>query len=326
MLQDTIKTQVVGIDIGYEQTTVALVDVRGNERAATSFSTTDYPNLNNYISRLSDEIVNLIESNGGYETIRSVGISSPSGNYLTGCIENSPRLPWKGQVPLAALLRDRLGLAVAVGNEAHVTALGEAAFGSAHGMKNFIVIVLAQGVGSCVFSNGRAHMGSGGFAGEFGHMCVEEDGRTCGCGGQGCLEAYCSWNGIIQTAQEMMAESDEPSLMRDLAELTPLTIKDCCDKGDKMAIEVFRKTGELLGISLANYASVVDPEAIIITGPVSAVGKWLLKPMDEAFESHVFHNITNKVKIFTSTLNTDEHSVLGASALAWSVKEYSLFK
>jgi glucokinase len=262
----------------------------------------------------------------GYENIRSVGISAPSGNFLTGCIEHSPNLSWKGEIPLAAMMRDRLGLAVAVGNDAYVMALGEATFGSAHGMRDFIVIVLDRGLGSCVFSRGQAYLGNGGYAGEVGHTCIDSEGRLCGCGHLGCLETYCNAEGIVLTAKEMLATTDEPSLMRQAAELSPKLIVEYCEQGDRLAIEVFRKTGETLGMSLANYASVVDPEAIIITGSVSKAGKWIMEPLNEAFEEHVFHNIQNKVKILTSSLDEDERAVLGASVLAWSVKEYSLFK
>ena len=128
------------------------------------------------------------------------------------------------------------------------------------------------------------------------------------------------------TAQEVMKESDKPSLMRDLEKLSPRTIAECCDKGDELAIEVFRRTGYVLGLGLANYASIVDPEAIILTGGISHAGKWISEPAYESFESHVFGNLRGKVKILTSQLNDRERDVLGASALAWSVPEYSLFK
>ena len=96
--------------------------------------------------------------------------------------------------------------------------------------------------------------------------------------------------------------------------------------GDELAIETYRRTGYLLGLSLANYASMVNPEAIIFTGSVSRVGKWLLEPANESFEQHVFHNIEGKVKFVLSTIEDDVRNVLGASALAWEVQEYSLFK
>ena len=211
-MNNTIKTKVVGVDINVDQTTVAIIDIRGAILAKDVFSTSDYPNVNNFVEVLSDRIVALAENSGGYENIRSVGISSPSANFKTGCIENASNLPWKGIIPLAAMLRDRIGLAVALGNDAHITALGERAFGLAHGMENFIVISLGHGgVGSCFFSNGRAHLGYLGFAGEVGHSCVEDGGRQCTCGRQGCLEEYVSNRGIVRTARDLMEASDEPA-------------------------------------------------------------------------------------------------------------------
>ncbi|SFC63395.1 glucokinase [Xylanibacter ruminicola] len=326
MEEYNIKTKVVGVDISNELTTYAIVDIRGNIIAEESFLTCGYSDVNNFVTALSDKIVNLVEANGGYETIRSIGVSSPSASSVSGCIENAANLPWKGIVPLSAMLRDRIGLAVGLSNDAHVSALGEYTFGCAHGMKNFIILSLGVGIGSCFFTAGDDHIGHNGYAGEFGHTCVVKNGRACGCGHTGCLESYVGAAGIVNTAKELMAESDAPTIMRNLEKLSPRTIKECCDQGDEMAIEVYRRTGEMLGLGLANYASLVDPEAIILTGGISHAGKWLLDPTCKSFEEHVFGNLRGKVKMLVSKLEDRERDVLGASALAWSVPEYSLFK
>jgi glucokinase len=324
---DQIKTRVVGIDIRENRTTYAIVNIRGEIVAQDYFRTSDYAEISEYITALTEHVLTLIEENGGYETIRSVGISAPSANFLTGCIENAANLKWKGVVPLAAMLQDQLGMAVAVANDAHITALGEKAFGSAHGMKDFIVVSISHGgLGSCIFTNGLPHLGFNGFAGEVGHTCVKIDGRPCGCGRKGCLETYVSDKGLVITAEEEIAKSNEPTLLSELDELNIRTITECCEKGDRVAIETFQRVGYMLGVGLANYASVVNPEAIILTGDMMQVGKWLLKPMRSAFEEHVFHNIRGKVRLLVSILKEGERDVLGASALAWDVKEYSLFK
>lgn len=321
-----IKTRVVGVDVSLEQTTCAIVDIRGNIIARDAFCTTDYPNISEYVTTLCNHIITLVDDNGGYESIRSVGIGVPSSNNTTGCIMNSPNMPWKGVIPLAAMLRDQLGLAVALANNTHIIALGEHAFGAAHGMKNFVIVSLGNGMGSCFFSNGSVYLGNGGYAGEIGHTCIRPGGRRCGCGQQGCLETYTTAKGILLTAHEVMAESDEPSLMRSAENLTTKMITAFCEQGDKLAIETYRRTGRLLGIGLANYASVIDPEAIIFTGGVAKSDRWLLEPAQEAFDEHVFPNIKGKVKFLNSVLDDRERDVLGASVLAWSVKEYSLFK
>lgn len=326
MEQESIKKKVIGIDISLEATTYAIVDVRGEMIVMDKFPTLDYPDINQFISALSDHLIEMVEKHGGYESIRSVGISAPSANFMTGSIENAPNLPWKGVVPLAAMLRDQLGIAVALANNAHVMALGEQAYGAAHGMRNFVLVSLGSGMGSCLFSNGIIHLGSDGFAGEIGHACIKPGGRLCGCGKQGCLETYTAARGIVLTAQEVMAESQEPSKMRQVEQLTPQIIADLCNEGDALAIETYRRTGYILGIGLANYASVVNPEAFIFAGQVSKAGRWLLEPASDSFEQHVFHNMVGKVKMVLSTIEDDVRNVLGASVLAWEVKEYSLFK
>jgi glucokinase len=140
------------------------------------------------------------------------------------------------------------------------------------------------------------------------------------------LEAYTASKGILRTASEVMAESDKPSKMREEEHLTPRMITEFCNQGDELAIETYRRTGHILGIGLANYASVIDPEAIIFTGGISKAGKWLLEPTNEAFEAHVFHNVQNKIKLLNSELSSTDCDLLGAGALAWKVEEYSLFK
>ncbi|MBQ9204224.1 MAG: ROK family protein [Prevotella sp.] len=321
-----IKKRVVGVDIGNARTTLAIIDVRGNVISHDSFPTSDYPDINKFVDQLTTVIIRMSEANGGYDTIRSVGISCPSAVYLSGCIENAANLPWKGVIPLEAMLRDRLGLAVALGNDAHNTALGEKMYGAAHGMKNFIVLNLGVGLGSCFFSEGHEHQGANGYAGEIGHTCIVDKGRLCPCGLQGCLEAYVAAAGIVQTAHEVMAESKTPSKMSQYEHLDPKLIAELCDEGDELAIKTYCRTGYLFGLGLATYASIVNPEAIIITGGVSHAGRWLLEPTKESFETHVFRNMRGKVRLILSDLNDAERDVLGASALAWEVPEYSLFK
>ena len=322
-----IKTRVFGVDLGLETTTYAIVNIRGKVIAKESFSTSDYDDINNYVSALYARLIRMAEENGGIELIRSVGISAPSANFKTGSIENASNLPWKGVIPLAAMLRDRMGLAVAVGNDGHVTALGEQTYGSAHGMKNFIVLTFTHGgVGSSIFIAGRPHLGANGFAGEIGHTCIVPDGRQCGCGSRGCLETYVSVFGMLQTARDILNESGEPSMMRNIANLTVQALLFCCQQGDALALEAIRRSGVILGRALANYASVMNPEAIILTGDILQFVEWLMPSVRQTIEENVFHNLRGHVRILASILDEENRTLLGASALAWDVKEYSLFK
>ena len=324
---DKIKTRVVGVDIREVRTTYAVVDIRGEIIAMDYFMTMDYPDVSDYVSALSEKIIMLVEENGGYEMIRSVGMSAPSANFMTGCIENAANMPWKGVVPLAAMLRDRLGLAVALANDAHVTALGEKAFGSAHGLKDFVVVSISHGgLGSCIFMDGKPHLGVNGFAGEVGHSCVEVGGRECGCGRRGCLETYCSDKGLVRTVEELLQAEELPSALKGLKNISVQSVAYYCDQGDQVAIEAMRRLGFMLGLGLANYASIINPEAIILTGEMVVYNPLLWPAMEKSFMDNVFGNIRDKVKVVVSNIDDHERNVLGASALAWKVKEYSLFK
>ena len=326
MIQNDIKTRVVGVDISLERTSIGIVDIRGEIIATDCYVTFEQPYIGDDLSVRGEHILNLVEANVGYDSIRSVGICSPSGNYRTCSIENAPNMPWKGVIPLAAMLRDRLGIAVALGNNAHAMALGEQTFGAAHGMRDFAIISIGHGLGSCFFSNGIVHLGNDGFAGEVGHTCFIPNGRQCGCGKRGCLETYTAANGIVTTAQEVLAERSEPSMMRQVERLSPKIIQEFCEMGDELAIETYRRTGYYLGVGLANYASVMNPEAFIFTGGIAQAGKWLFEPANESFEDHVFHNMQGKVKFMVSNLENRTRNMLGASVLAWTVKEYWMFK
>lgn len=119
-MEEEFKSRVVGVDLSSDRTTYAIVDIRGRIIASSYFETDKYPDINDYVSKLTDEIINLVEANGGYGIIRSVGISVPSACDILGRMVSPPNLPWKGNIPLAAMMRDRMGLAVALGNDAYV--------------------------------------------------------------------------------------------------------------------------------------------------------------------------------------------------------------
>ena len=143
---------------------------------------------------------------------------------------------------------------------------------------------------------------------------------------KGCLEEYVSTRGILQTVRELLEANNAPSKMRQKTDLTLDDIAECADEGDAIAIEAWRRSGEILGIALANYASIVNPEAVIITGELTKYCGRMWPAMEKAFLENVFGNIRDKVKVVVSKINDHERNVLGASALAWKVKEYSLFK
>ena len=125
MVETSMKDKVFGVEISIERTAYAIIDIRGNIIARDEFATTDYTNINDFVSALCEKLVEMMLAHDVFGAIRSVGISAPSTNFMTGCIVNAVNFPFKGIIPLAAMMRDRLGMAVAVANKAHVRALGE---------------------------------------------------------------------------------------------------------------------------------------------------------------------------------------------------------
>ena len=204
-------------------------------------------------------------------------------------------------------------------NDANAAAQGEMMYGLAKDMKNFIMITLGTGVGSGIVCDGKLVYGSDGLAGELGHVVVEPNGRQCGCGRKGCLECYCSATGVARTIREVLANSNEPSLLRDIdpEKVTSYDAFVAAEKGDKLALEVFDRTGRLLGTACADFTTFSTPEAFVFFGGLTKAGEYLMKPLREAFEQNILRNFKGQTKLLVSALNGSEAAVLGASALGW---------
>lgn len=314
-----VKPYVVGMDIGGTNTVFGIVDQAGNVVCQDSIKTKAYPVIDDYVNAIGDKLDVLIESVGGKDKIQGMGVGAPNGNYYTGNIEFAPNLAWKGIVPLAKLFSERIGVPCKLTNDANAAAIGEMTYGAAKGMKHFIMITLGTGVGSGIVIDGKMVYGHDGFAGELGHIIAVPDGRECGCGRKGCLEAYCSATGIVRTAKEVLKNSYEPSTLRNVPEdeLTSKDIFDCAMAGDAIAKDIFQKTGELLGKALANFTVFSSPEAFIIFGGLAKAGDLIFKPVKEAMEENMLPVFKNKVKVLPSQLKDADAAVLGASALGW---------
>ena len=323
--QTVLKPYVIGLDLGGTNSVFGIVDSRGDIKATTAIKTQAYDNVEDYVNACVDALHIIIDQVGGIEKIKAMGIGAPNANYYKGTIEHAPNLVWgKGVVPLADMLSQRLGIPVAMTNDANAAAIGEMAYGVARGMKNFIVITLGTGVGSGIVVNGELVYGSDGFAGELGHVTMVrgEDGRLCGCGRKGCLEAYCSATGVARTAREILAKTSEPSLLRDIKpeELTSLDVSIAAGKGDKVANEIFEFTGKMLGEACADFTAFSSPEAFIFFGGLVKAGDLIMEPIKKAYDAHVLNIFKGKAQFLVSGLEGASAAVLGASAIGWDIK------
>ena len=313
---------VVGIDVGGQTTKLGVVDARGNVLAQTVIRTDTYSDVAPYIAELAEAIKKVVKEAGAEGKVRGVGVGAPNGNYYQGTIESAPNLPWAhDKVEFAKLLTEALGgLPVALTNDANAAAVGEMTYGAARGMKNFIMITLGTGVGSGIVINGEVVYGHDGFAGELGHTAaVRNNGRTCGCGKPGCLEAYASATGVARTAREWLELTDEPSLLRNLDTIASKDVYDAAKEGDKLALKIFEFTGKIHGRSFSDFIAFSAPEAIVLFGGLARAKEFLLAPMEEAMNANVLPLWRNKVKIVFSQLKESDAAILGASALAWEL-------
>lgn len=322
----TIKPYVIGLDLGGTNSVFGIVDSRGDIKVTTAIKTQGYNTVEEYVDAAVDALQIIIDQVGGIEKIKAMGIGAPNGNYYTGTIEFAPNLSWghNGIVPLAKMFSDKLGIPVALTNDANAAAIGEMTYGVARGMKNFIVITLGTGVGSGIVINGQLVYGSDGFAGELGHVIMNRvNGRPCGCGRKGCLEAYCSATGVARTARELIETTDEPSLLRDMpaADITSLDVSIAASKGDALAKRIYEFTGNMLGEACADFAAFSSPEAFIFFGGLTKAGALLMDPIKKAYEENVLNIFKGKAKFLVSGLDGSSAAVLGASAVGWDINE-----
>lgn len=320
---DKVKPYVIGVDLGGTNTVFGIVNARGEVVAENSIKTQQYKTAESFVEAGVECLKPILEQVGGTDNIQGMGIGAPNGNYYSGTIEFAPNLPWahEGIIPLAKMFSDQLGIPVKLTNDANAAAMGEMAYGAARGMKNFIVITLGTGVGSGIVINGQLVYGCDGFAGELGHVIMDrtENGRPCGCGRKGCLEAYCSATGVARTAREILATTNRPSLLRDkpAEEIESLDVSIAAGKGDEVANEIFQFTGKMLGEACADFAAFSSPEAFIFFGGLCKAGDLIMKPIEEAYNNSVLKIFKGKAKFLVSGLMNANAAVLGASALGW---------
>lgn len=317
------KPYAIGIDIGGTNTVFGIVDQRGQIIRSGSIKTSTHAEVADYLDELTEALNELIEETNSKDLIKGIGVGAPNGNYFTGSIEFAPNLRWKGVIPFASMLKERIGIPVALTNDANAAAIGEMTYGAAKGMKDFIVITLGTGVGSGIVVNGQLVYGHDGFAGELGHVIMRRNnGRLCGCGRNGCLEAYSSATGLVRTAREYLDLQPEVNSRLRTIPLETLTSKDVFDAalaGDEMAKKVFEFTGEILGEAFADFVAFSRPEAIILFGGLAKAGDLILNPIRETMEKNLLAIYKDKIRILFSALKESDAAVLGASALGWEV-------
>jgi len=274
-----MKELYAGVDVGGQHIKIGLLTREGEIVDETSIDTDLETPVLQSMERLS-ETLKEFASRQKNSRLKGVGIGMAGQvSVAQGMYHSGPNFPGWVNVPVVRELKKHLDLPVILENDANVAALGEYEYGAGKGIDNMIAVTLGTGVGCGIILEGHLFRGSSDSAGEFGHNTIDYNGRLCVCGRKGCVEAYVGARGIRHTLEEMLSNGHDSVLRKmDLSKIKPRQINDAADQGDKVALEVFRKTGYFLGLAIADIANLLNVQRVVVGGGVANAGEKLLGP------------------------------------------------
>lgn len=247
--------------------------------------------------------------------VAAFGVAVPATvNSCEGVALRSPQLPQLNEFGFADHFSKELGIPVVLENDASAAAIGEHRFGASKGVRNCIHVTLGTGVGGGLIIEGELYRGVDGTAGEIGHVAVEPDGYPCGCGSNGCLEQYASAMGIRRHLSDLSSRFPA-SPLSGAGDATPLMVFEHGTKGDELSIEVFRIFGTYLGIALGGLVNVLNPEAIVLGGGVSAGWDLFIEHTRAEIHRRAFRHPAERARLMRSELG-DDAGIIGAAFLA----------
>lgn len=314
----------LGVDLGGTSTKLAFINLYGEIihkwEIKTDVSENGVRITTNIAKTVDAKLAELDESKS---RILGIGMGAPGPvRFTDGSVYEAINLGWRNY-PLKDLLEVETSLTAVIDNDANIAALGEMWKGAGQGAKDLVCITLGTGVGGGVIANGQMLHGKNGAAGEIGHITVvTENGATCNCGKNGCLETVASATGIVRLAKEELSRTKKTSLLQQkLNTGQPLSAKivfECAKEEDPLSKEIIEKVSFYLGLALSHIGNVLNPEKIVIGGGVSKAGDLLINPVRETFEKYAFKRVLKSTKILPATLGNDA-GVIGA---AWLIKSY----
>ena len=306
----------VGIDVGGTKVLAGVVEDTGRVLRTARSST---PGRRVDAVAVEDALVAAVHEVAAGESLAAVGLAAAGFVDAAGeRVRFAPHLPWHGE-PVRDLLAGRLGVPVALDNDANCAALAEWTYGAARGAASALVVTLGTGIGGAVVLDGRVLRGANGMAGEFGHMKVVPGGHPCPCGGAGCWEQYSSGNALVRYARDRLGR--EPTLLEeacggDPAQVTGPMITVAAAEGDLVARQAFHSVGDWLGVGLANLVAAFDPALVVVGGGVSAAGDRLLEPARASLRRSLVGGLDRVVPRVVPAELGPEAGLVGAAVLA----------
>lgn len=318
----------IGIDLGGTDIKGGLVSASGDISCQVVLPTQVDAGPKAVAMRIAEAVQAVLSKAERQKTTDIIGIGLGAPGLIiaeTGVVHFSPNFPGWTDIPLVHDVKAALGTGspfpVFMDNDVNVMTLGEFCHGAGIGYQNLVALTLGTGVGGGVVIDGEVYHGSRNTAGELGHTIVEPNGRYCGCGNQGCLEAYAGAKNIVERTLEMMADGRESCLASD-ATLTPKQIAKAAHAGDSLATEIFTETGRYIGIALTSIAHILNPEVAIIGGGIAEAGETLLfEPIRTEFTKRAM-DIPAKMEVMPAHLGNSA-GIVGAAMLAFAMSDKS---
>jgi glucokinase len=299
----------IGVDVGGTKLVAATVAADGTvlerRRLRTPAGNGDQ------VLRTIIEVVDRLDAHGLPVGVGIAAIVDPEGRVRYG-----PNIGVR-DVPLERQLRDELGRHAVVKNDATVAAYGEYRAGAGQGASDVVMFTVGTGVGGGIIVGGQVVDGAGGFAGELGHVVVDDGGRRCPCGNRGCVEAYASGTAIGLVARERLVDREIRSALRDVVDLDGKSVTVAAEDGDEFARDVLAEAGTWLGVAMATLANALDPELIVVGGgATSKAGPFMLPAAREALAERLLgRRHREPPPVLAATLG-DDAGMIGAALLA----------
>ncbi len=311
-----MKQYLLGIDIGGTNTAFGIIRYDGTIECRFQFTTNEYSSF----EALIQAIYKYLNANCAklFDRLAGVGVGAPMIHPATGIIDGAANLVWEQPVRVKEITERIFRLPVQTNNDANIAVLGEWKFGKARGCRNVVMITLGTGVGGGLIVNDQLVVGHSGLAGEVGHMIYEPGGRPCNCGRRGCYERYISATGIQETYQEIRGDYPLSVLVewnKEGVVIDARKIYEAALLKDALALEVYRHTGEILGMLLSNLVCCFSPEKIILFGGVMYAGEIILQPTLKYYKDTLLSNFVDTVSIEVSGIAHQDMGIVGAAAL-----------
>ena len=313
---------IIGIDVGGTKVAGGLVTLKGRLLESRVVPTHAEKGFRKSYAQIIHLIRRLLHAAGGKHNVRGIGICAPGPlNPKTGVVLNPPNLPGWRNIELAKMVEKECGLPAKLENDANAAGLAEVLFGAAVGYKDVFYVTVSTGIGTGIIINRRIYHGKNGVAGEGGHVSIDyRSPYRCGCGTVGDIEALAAGPGMARRARVLLEQEHSlPSLLREmtkghLEQISPLLIQQAARKGDRVAKTVLEETGFFLGVWLANMISLFDPEAIVIGGGVSQIGRPLFDKIKQTIPQYTVNRFATQTPILPAKLRNDV-GVYGAAAV-----------